>query len=163
MFARAAEIIFSLALTHGRNYGNFPDTLFPHLLKGRKQLALFQHHDGITGTAKDHVVVDYGQRLLETIHTCMKIMEMAANYLLTKDKSEFRNEEEGGLPLLTFAENRQHFDSVGSKKMIVISDDPSYVILYNSLAQQRQQTVTLYISEPSVEVSSILILFVCNI
>lgn len=32
------------------------------LSDGRQSLALFQHHDGVTGTARDPVVVDYGQK-----------------------------------------------------------------------------------------------------
>ena len=62
---RAAEIIFSLAESHVRHRGSssFPvEQLYGLLTKARQNLALFQHHDGITGTAKDFVVVDYGQR-----------------------------------------------------------------------------------------------------
>jgi len=39
----------------------------------RRNLGLFQHHDGITGTAKDFVVVDYGTRLMKSVMDCKKV------------------------------------------------------------------------------------------
>lgn len=64
-FFRAAEIIYHLAFSHARKEGvtSFPSSnLFHLLMQARRNLGVFQHHDGITGTAKDHVVVDYGVR-----------------------------------------------------------------------------------------------------
>ena len=37
------------------------------LQKPRRDLSLFQHHDGVTGTAKDHVVRDYAKRIHDSI------------------------------------------------------------------------------------------------
>ena len=63
--SRAAEIIFTLAQAHSnaQKMRSFPvGEYFSKLMEARRDLGLFQHHDGITGTAKDHVVIDYGDR-----------------------------------------------------------------------------------------------------
>uniref|UniRef100_A0A8C7FN20 mannosyl-oligosaccharide 1,3-1,6-alpha-mannosidase n=1 Tax=Oncorhynchus kisutch TaxID=8019 RepID=A0A8C7FN20_ONCKI len=63
---RAAEIIYSLTLANIRRSGKRND--FPAmenyrlLTEARRNLGLFQHHDAITGTGKELVVIDYGIR-----------------------------------------------------------------------------------------------------
>jgi len=59
---RSAEIIYSLAsILNARSLERL-NSLIPSLIYARQNLALFQHHDGITGTAKDVVVNDYANR-----------------------------------------------------------------------------------------------------
>lgn len=64
--SRAAEILYSLALVQSRKFEKM--SVFPSvdnyklLTEARRNVGLFQHHDAITGTAKDWVVVDYGTR-----------------------------------------------------------------------------------------------------
>jgi len=46
---------------------------FSLLVEARQNLGLFQHHDGITGTAKDHVVIDYGEKLMKSVTDTKKV------------------------------------------------------------------------------------------
>lgn len=63
---RATEILFSIANLLTENTTINDNDPFEHikyeLTFARQNLALFQHHDAITGTAKDFVVVDYAKR-----------------------------------------------------------------------------------------------------
>ncbi|KAJ1349013.1 hypothetical protein KIN20_004439 [Parelaphostrongylus tenuis] len=56
---RAAEIVFTLWSMKGQHPS---DTIFAKLMQARRALSLFQHHDGVTGTAKQHVMKDYGTK-----------------------------------------------------------------------------------------------------
>uniref|UniRef100_A0A665V6U5 mannosyl-oligosaccharide 1,3-1,6-alpha-mannosidase n=1 Tax=Echeneis naucrates TaxID=173247 RepID=A0A665V6U5_ECHNA len=59
---RGAEILYSLAVANARHAGmegRYPVSDYALLVDARRSVALFQHHDAITGTAKENVVIDY--------------------------------------------------------------------------------------------------------
>uniref|UniRef100_A0A674PAJ6 mannosyl-oligosaccharide 1,3-1,6-alpha-mannosidase n=1 Tax=Takifugu rubripes TaxID=31033 RepID=A0A674PAJ6_TAKRU len=62
---RGAEILYSLAIANARHAGmegRYPISDYGLLVDARRSVGLFQHHDAITGTAKENVVIDYGNK-----------------------------------------------------------------------------------------------------
>lgn len=53
------------------------------LTQGRRALSIFQHHDGIAGTAKDHVMKDYAKMMVDALKSCRFVIQQAAYRYLT--------------------------------------------------------------------------------
>ncbi|KAL5019936.1 hypothetical protein ScPMuIL_002828 [Solemya velum] len=150
---RAAEIIFTNAVAQARRdvSSKFPIEVFmSKLMQSRRDLGLFQHHDGITGTAKDFVVVDYGKRLLNGLMNMKRLIVEAASYLMSGDKEKYEYEKEN--PMFSLDESRPSHDSLPIKTVITVKDEPSPVLLYNSLGQKREQVVRIYVDQPNIEI-----------
>jgi alpha-mannosidase II len=65
-YLRTSEILFSIVnLKTSSSMSKQINDWYKWLMKARQNLALFQHHDGITGTSKTPVVRDYAQKYLE--------------------------------------------------------------------------------------------------
>ncbi|CAG7719692.1 unnamed protein product, partial [Allacma fusca] len=45
----------------------------PIIIQSRRELSIFQHHDGITGTSTDRVVNDYASRMHGAILGCQEV------------------------------------------------------------------------------------------
>lgn len=69
---RASEILYTFARFVIQRFPNsqLNETirlLDDRLTESRRALGLFQHHDGVTGTAKSHVAADYNKRLISAL------------------------------------------------------------------------------------------------
>lgn len=150
---RSAEIIFSLSQVQARKHSaaNFPSKVFMQkLVDARRGLSLFQHHDAITGTAKEHVVIDYGNKLHRAITNAQTIIAECSAFLLMEKKTDYAWTEDK--PLFNTDESRNTHDSLPARPILQLGEQPKPVLLYNSLAQTRTEVVKLWTSWPFVEV-----------
>ncbi|XP_035523472.1 LOW QUALITY PROTEIN: alpha-mannosidase 2-like [Morone saxatilis] len=155
---RATEILFSLTTAEMRRYrgdghlvADFPAREhFQRLTTGRRSLALFQHHDGVTGTARDHVVVDYGTRLFHSILNLRQVLQSSAHWLLLLDKSQYHYDQ--SKPFLKMDDVILAQDALPQKTSLTLSDEPRSLIIFNPTEQLRTSVISVVIDCPDARV-----------
>ncbi|KAK6322720.1 hypothetical protein J4Q44_G00075120 [Coregonus suidteri] len=151
---RAAEILYSLTLANIQRFGKLND--FPAvennrlLTEARRNLGLFQHHDAITGTGKDLVVIDYGTRLFHSIFNLKQVIVNSAHWLVLKDKSAYSHNPSKAFLQMDDIQPAQ--DALPQKTILKISSQPRSVVVYNPTEQDRTSVVTVYVNTPHLRV-----------
>ncbi|XP_059825489.1 alpha-mannosidase 2 [Hypanus sabinus] len=151
---RAAEILYSLALTSAKKFNKM--TVFPSadnyklLVEARRNLGLFQHHDAITGTAKEWVVVDYGTRLFHSIINLKRVIGDSAHFLILKDKENYKYNP--STPFLQMDDIQAAQDFLPERTTIELSLIPRYLVVYNPADQDRVSVVTVQVNSYKVNV-----------
>uniref|UniRef100_A0AC34F0L8 Alpha-mannosidase n=1 Tax=Panagrolaimus sp. ES5 TaxID=591445 RepID=A0AC34F0L8_9BILA len=148
-YVRAADIAYASwqwkTKASRTSVEDFPGILFYDLLvTARRHLSVFQHHDGVTGTAKNDVVVDYAKKMLEAIQNCQKVIAAAANALSeTPIKSETESYK---------VDEIYTFDKLPTKN--VIDKIGKTITLFNSLPYDRQELVCIIVPEKTYGISA---------
>ncbi|QCD94971.1 alpha-mannosidase 2 isoform X1 [Vigna unguiculata] len=119
------------------------------LTAARRNLALFQHHDGVTGTAKDHVVMDYGMRMHTSLLDLQIFMSKAVEALLGIRYDKLDHSPSQFEPAII----RSKYDAQPLHKVIGVHDN-SYqsVVFFNPLEQTSEEVVMLVVDSPDVTV-----------
>lgn len=148
---RAAELLNTIAWAKGNDHlaeGNLANRLDV----ARRWHSLFQHHDGVAGTARDNVVIDYAQKMIVALNYSAHILQQSAAHLLKTSQGSIDDTE---AVYFSLDEQRAHHTSTGDKYVVSLGDDsPSRkVIFYNSLPRQRIRVMSLYVSAPFVRVT----------
>uniref|UniRef100_A0A8C2DMJ3 Alpha-mannosidase n=1 Tax=Cyprinus carpio TaxID=7962 RepID=A0A8C2DMJ3_CYPCA len=151
---RAAEVLYSLTLANIQKYGQPNDypavDNYKLLTEARRNLGLFQHHDAITGTGKDWVVVDYGTRLFHSILNVKRVIVSSAHWLVLKDKQTYYHDPSN--PVLQMDDVQPAQDALPRKIIFEFFTVPRLLVVYNPTEQARMSMVTVYVTTPKVRV-----------
>ncbi|KAL7078663.1 hypothetical protein ACQ4LE_002536 [Meloidogyne hapla] len=132
-YLRAADIFFSLANWKGKMPTSI-STLYNSLINARRALSLFQHHDGVTGTAKTFVMNDYGEKMAQALFDTKNIIARSSEFLLGINFKETNKQ---------FKIDLDHFKDKLPEKIII--KEGSTIIITNSLGHSRKEIICIYV------------------
>ena len=144
-YLRAAEILNVLAKARGADFKHYSENL-ETLSIARQAAALFQHHDAITGTSKQYVVIDYEQRLFEAMRACEQVITASSKFLLAIDDSlaeSMKMEMQQPHSLAMLRPTKTTVESIKGHATIVV---------FNPSMQPRQDVVRVAIDSDNVDV-----------
>lgn len=160
---RAADLLFTLswrASEVNRDWLLHASGCMPALSEARASLSLFQHHDGVTGTAKDHVVQDYAEKMWNAILSLRRVMDLSGQVLLSLDatsnyhpissKPESTPPGSGNVASLRKFPNDDEVIEVGSKDTLPCAKS---VVMFNPLSWERKEVVSVRVTSTQVVVS----------
>lgn len=150
---RTTEILFSIAFNMARQQNNINalrvyEKNYEKMILARRNLGLFQHHDAITGTSKANVMRDYGIRLFESIQDVIKLQGNTIEMLLQQ-----QNHETMAHNFILSELERESFNKLPKKSPIFVEKNrSSEFIVFNSLAQDRLEVITIRTLIPNVQI-----------
>uniref|UniRef100_A0AAR5QIW8 Alpha-mannosidase n=2 Tax=Dendroctonus ponderosae TaxID=77166 RepID=A0AAR5QIW8_DENPD len=151
---RSAEILYTVALNKAKQqslgvHGKILEKNFEKLIRARRNLGLFQHHDAITGTSKAFVMKDYGIKLFESLRDTVKVQEASLQALLFPKVHIAK-----GQNLILSDIERESYDKLPNKSNIQIGPGQKRrVVLFNSLAYPQEHLVSFTVNTTSLMVT----------
>lgn len=151
---RSAEILYTVALNNARQqrllaYLKLLEKDYEKLIRARRNLGLFQHHDAITGTSKSFVMKDYGIKLFEALRDTVSIQQNSLQSLLfpkvhvSKDNNLVLSDLE-----------RESYDKLPNKSNIQIGGKQKRkIVVFNPLAYFQEYVITLTVNTTNIKVT----------
>ncbi|CAL8113289.1 unnamed protein product [Orchesella dallaii] len=129
-------------------YFNSIEQNYDNLVQARRSIALFQHHDGITGTSPRLTMLDYSKKLTQAWNFLKQIQKLGIEAI-------WKHELKMDIPPLTEETSRKSFTNIGHRNSIKLYENTSVVkkvLLYNSLGWKTLRLVRLVVETSNVTV-----------
>lgn len=119
------------------------------LQNARRSLSIFQHHDGVSGTAKDYVMKDYEKMMNEGIKNSKFVIQQAVYKLLTEPNIYH---PDYSFTYFNIDDSRTAANDDTSRSVIIIGDEIpfKYVVIHNSQTYARNEIVEFLVAKPFV-------------
>ena len=118
-------------------------------LSSRRSNALFQHHDGTSGTAKAAVMRDYADKLHGSLWAMNELMQIQVIKLLENNVAVSETVQ---CEMLIDYQQPDPYD-LPIKRMVNVSNHLIPVVIYNSLTVKRKDHIMkILVSNPNIEV-----------
>jgi alpha-mannosidase II len=146
VYLRSAEILFTLsnASPQGSVYDSAKN--YQNLVLARRNLALFQHHDGITGTSRSWVAEDYEKRLTNALFVARDVIRTASEHLLTfvtqGSPVSAKVLEPLSVRMLSPSEHVLYTKATGVR-----------LVVFNNVAHRRRECIHLAVNRPFLKVT----------
>lgn len=132
---RAAEILYVLTIAYMKKWNHpfkFYHETATHLQQARRNLALFLHHDAITGTSKAYVVEDFERLLQAAYNSTQRVLMISTQILLSKGRLE--------TPLIVSPTlSYRNYGSLPRKQVVPVVEFGTKVMLYNPSVHVRTE------------------------
>lgn len=151
---RSSELLFTVAMNSAKQqkltaHWKILEKNFEKIIRARRNLGLFQHHDAITGTSKSFVMKDYGIKLFESLRDTVNVQQLALQSLLFPKVHVTK-----GQNLVLSDVERESYEKLPYKSTIQIGpNQKKKVVLFNSLAQPQEYQISLIINTTNVIVT----------
>ena len=158
---RAADVFFALTADSRDSSSVLKRHDFLALQQARQDLALFQHHDDITGTSTDHNMHDLAYRLTESIKKTQSVLAHAAWISLSEgvaaaSYSPGSRDGEAAARDALVATVIPDSMVVGMKRILIDvmsnADASSLLVLTNPLPFKREEIIHLFVNTYSLKV-----------